>query len=247
MENDENNNCLAIEEEDNNEKNIKFIYKLDYKGQSINNSEFKKWKEDMLEKYGKDAKLFKCKDDNILFYITNKECKSIPKYKYDCPFCKKSICYFCSRLTNEKDSCGRCCIKIRIINLFTDSGFIFIKGGYVDYKYMRFLLLIPLINLLYLINVISMTLFLGLYDKTKEKNDPGSTYRYKSRIEYEDNSNNYLFILIIVLNALCAFMLGICFTLIFSYFVIFIFLISIIFKEYPSKYIASIFYYGLNI
>ena len=33
MENDENNNCLAIEEEDNNEKNIKFIYKLDYKGQ----------------------------------------------------------------------------------------------------------------------------------------------------------------------------------------------------------------------
>ena len=246
MENDENKNCLIIEE-DNDEQNLKSCYKLDYKGQSINSEEFKKWKKDMLEKYGKDAKLFKCKDDNILFYITNKECKSIPKYKYDCPFCKKSICYFCSKLTNKEDNCGRCCIKIRIINLFTDSAYIFFKGGYDDYKYMRFLLLIPLFNLLYLINMISINLFYGLYDKTKEKKESGSTDTYEHRIGYLDENKNCLFILIIILNALCAIMLGICFTLLFSYFVSFIFLISIIFKEYPSKYIVGILYDGYRI
>ena len=30
----------------------------------------------MFKKYGKDAKLFKCKNENILFYVSKKECES---------------------------------------------------------------------------------------------------------------------------------------------------------------------------
>ena len=237
MENVENKKCLNI---DNNEQNLKSCYKLDYEGQPLNNAEFIKWKKDMLEKYGKDAKLFKCKEENILFYITNEECKSNPAYKYNCPSCKKSICYFCSRSTKIEDDNGKCCIKRRIIYLISNSGFMFIKENNEDYNCMRFFLLIPFVNLLYLINFFSSFLFYRLYDKSCEEEYPSM---------YEDhfkNKNNYILILIIIINALCAFMLSICFMLIFSYFVIFIFLISILFKEYPSKYIIGILYDGFR-
>ena len=123
MENDENiNNNNII---DNSELILKNGFKLDYVGQSLNNSKFIKWKAEMYKKYGKDAKLFKCKNKNILFYVSKKECKS-QLYACKCPSCHESICYFCLKSMN-KDYYGKCCIKGRTCHLILKSGFIFIE------------------------------------------------------------------------------------------------------------------------
>ena len=240
MENDENKNCLNIDV--NNEQNLKSCYKLDYQNQPLNNTEFINWKKNMFEKYGKDAKLIKCKGENILFYISNGEYKSNPIYKFNCPSCKKSVCYFCSRITDIVGDNGKCCIKRRIIYLIKNSGFMFIKENNDDYNSMKFFLLIPFINLIYLIGFFSSFLFYRLYDKSSEKKYP---YMYEDHFKYKYESS-CLLVLIIIINASLAFMLTICFTLIFTYFVIFIFLISIIFKEFPSKYIIGILYDGFR-
>ena len=75
MENDENikdNNII-----DNSELILKNGFQLDYPGQSLNNSKFINWKTDMFKKYGKDAKLFKCKNENI-FILCFKKRMRIP-------------------------------------------------------------------------------------------------------------------------------------------------------------------------
>ena len=53
------------------EDNASQYFKLDYENQNVRYSEeYKKWKNSMIEKKGHNAKLFKCKIDNILFYVT---------------------------------------------------------------------------------------------------------------------------------------------------------------------------------
>ena len=62
---------------DNNSKYSENIFKLDYKGQSLkSNSFFNTWKNKMLLKYGRDAKLFKCKSENLFFYVPYQEYKN---------------------------------------------------------------------------------------------------------------------------------------------------------------------------
>ena len=162
MEVDENEKRINIM--DKNDSNLRNIFKLDYEGQTLKSAEFIKWKQDMIKIYGTNFKLFKCKEENILFYVSKDECWKNPKYKKECPSCKKSICYFCSRITKNKYDIGKCCIKRRIIYLITESGFMFFKEYDDDYKVMRFFLLIPFINFLYLINFYSSFLFYRLYD-----------------------------------------------------------------------------------
>ena len=58
---------------DNNSKNTENIFKLDYKGQSLKSSLiFDSWKNKMLLKYGRDAKLFKCKEENLYFLFISR-------------------------------------------------------------------------------------------------------------------------------------------------------------------------------
>ena len=95
MEND--NNAIELSSEiigsnvDNN------IFQLEYQNQVLdNNIKFQKWKNSMLKKYGSDAKLFKCKKDNILFFISKGNTLQAPCYLKKCPICRELICYFCS-------------------------------------------------------------------------------------------------------------------------------------------------------
>ena len=86
MENEKENYLIDI----NGEK-IENIFKLDYKEQSLkDNSKFNSWRNTMLQKYGNDAKLFKCSYDKIYFYSSNKKLSSCSSV---CPSCKLSICY----------------------------------------------------------------------------------------------------------------------------------------------------------
>ena len=73
------------EKEDINPPNI---FKLDYEGQSLkDNIKFELWKTKMLNKYGNNAKLYKCKIDNIYFYSSIKN-----NFGMGCPSCQNLIC-----------------------------------------------------------------------------------------------------------------------------------------------------------
>ena len=73
----------------------KEYFKLDYFGQLLEgNNNFNEFKKQKLLKFGDDAKLFKCKFDNLYFYVSNKNCKTFPFYYKECPLCKNKICYF---------------------------------------------------------------------------------------------------------------------------------------------------------
>jgi len=76
---------------------------------------FKLWKELMLKKYGKDAKLFRCIQDKILFYSSYDENINDSIYLHRCPICKKSICHFCSIIVTFDDD--MCCYKRSTISL----------------------------------------------------------------------------------------------------------------------------------
>ena len=79
-------------------KNFENIFKLDYKEQNLNNNlNFIKWKNEMLEKYGRDAKLFKCVKDNLFFYVSNRDTKGDHLHLGKCPQCQRFICFFCTR------------------------------------------------------------------------------------------------------------------------------------------------------
>ena len=142
----------------------------------------------------------------------------------------------------DEDYYGKCCIKGRICYLILKSGFRFIETEYDfdenDYNEIKWFFLIPFLNLLILIAVFSSCLFYRMNTHSKEH-----TYQYM----YEDRlaeGGGYMIFLIIGINVALALMLSICFTILFIYVIIIFFLISIIFKEYPSRYIIGVFYEG---
>ena len=111
MENDKN-------DINNNEKLISTdIYKIEFSGQKLdNNNKFLNWKKDMINLYGNNLKLIKCKKDNIYFCIDEKKInhddEDIYIYRYKCPLCNKYICPDCQKAFSRNDE--DCCIKGRI-------------------------------------------------------------------------------------------------------------------------------------
>ena len=106
------------------------MFRLDYKGQSLkDSSKFNSWKKRMLQKYGNEAKLFKCSYDKTYFYSSNEDFGNMPLCSCKCPSCNKSICYYCSGFAYDRNAFGECCIKRRIYYKFFYDGFLFIKWG----------------------------------------------------------------------------------------------------------------------
>ena len=100
---------MEIEKEliDSSGKNlINIIFYYEYEGQNLtNNADFEKFKKTMNNKYWDNAKIFKCKDDKILFY---NDCSKYPYYEGKCPKCHRNICYFCCHY--NKYSPNDCCL-----------------------------------------------------------------------------------------------------------------------------------------
>jgi len=93
MENDENKNNNIIEEKLLNNNNI---FKFEYFNQNLsNNIKFIKWNQLMIKEYGINIKLFKCRVDNIFFYLKYDECLKIPPFAGKCPLCNNYVCLFC--------------------------------------------------------------------------------------------------------------------------------------------------------
>ena len=155
---------------------ISNIFKLDYINQNVNNNiHFQSWKQSMLEKYGTDAKLFRCTKNGLLFFTSNLECKKYPFYKSKCPLCHKYICYFCSKYeTNNYYHDDECCLYIRIIYMFLKDGFKYINPVGEDKNYFDpkedistlKLNFIPLLNITMIIGEINYSFYYKLYKKT---------------------------------------------------------------------------------
>ena len=88
-------------------------FKLDFAEQSIKgNRKFEEFKKQRLKELGKDAKLFHCKNDNVLFFVSKFECTTtLPYYYKQCPLCENYVCYFCERNSNAPER-RNCCIKL---------------------------------------------------------------------------------------------------------------------------------------
>ena len=201
---------------DNNSNYSENIFKLDYKGQSLkSNLIFDSWKNKMLLKYGRDAKLFKCKEENLYFYTSYQEYKEF--YIGKCPSCDEPKCYFC--FNGSSDDC--CVIKITYYTFFFDAKK-FIKQ--INYNYcIEFLkFLIPIYSIFLSIGIITKNYYYILsrkYDRTK--------------FYFIDNG---IYWTAVIINGLTAFLLSITYIFYDIYFKIFLLFISIFFKCKPIKY-----------
>ena len=101
-------------------------FKFDYPDQNFDKDiKYQEWKNSMIKKYGKDAKLFKCLKDKIYFYSSYLDCISSPCYRVKCPQCKEYICHFC--FYSGKNRKIRCCFKKAIGEQLFYWGFKYIK------------------------------------------------------------------------------------------------------------------------
>ena len=224
---------------DENKSNSEFAFKLDYSNQTLKgNKQFQDWKIRMLKIYGNNAKLFRCKYDNCYFYQSNKECKTKPYYKANCPICNLSICYYCLRNSDNLYDRGECCIKRRIYCIIFQDGYAFIKPEESDdvncYYSILAIIFIPIISFMYFIAYFSVVFFY----KLSKKNSEGI---------YENifNSASSLFTEIGI-NVGFAFALSIPFIIIDIYFKILLLIISLPLKNYPLKIYCGILYQGIR-
>ena len=237
MENEENKKTLNIFDKMDESKHI---FKLDFENQSLDNKEFINWKKDMIIKYGKSAKLFKCKKEKILFYAPERLWNSNSFfYNSECPSCANSICYFCSKVTSKEYDIGSCCLKRRILFLIFKAGdLFFLNNDYEQYSKMCRFLLIPFVNSMLLFTSFLHALFFLLDPKNIISND---IVTYQDHFEVK---SKIIFVFLIIIMQLFSLMASICFTIIIIYLEIFIIILSIIFKGYPLKYISGIIYNG---
>ena len=193
------------------------IFIPDYFGQKVKNSKlFKNWENSMIKKYGNNAVLIYCPEDDLYFYSSNKEYYNFPYCSFQCPNCKYNICYYCSfKIDKNKNDYGRCCVKRRIYYSFHE----YDKDEEVSFYYT------PFINSLWVILRISQFLFY--------------TLKYKDTCYY-DEGNSFAIKLIIFFNAVYAIILSIIYFFLELCFFLIILIISIPFKIYPIKSLAGI-------
>jgi len=231
MENDENKNNDIIESNLLNNN----IFKLDYFNQNLtNNIKFTKWNQLMIKEYGNNIKLFKCKVDNIFFYLNYDECLKIPPFAGKCPLCNNYVCLFCS-FYFKKDvySWESCCRKRSIYKAFFFFGFKNIKKLKENYykEHMHLLIFIPGLNSFILFIKIIDILFLDVaIEKSKYIND-----NYESpRGRLEKNTIN--FVIVIALTIAFSILLSIIYIFYNAIFLFALVIISIPFKFYPIQY-----------
>ena len=247
-------NESSLEMNENIIQNSSQIFKLDFPGQNIKgNSQFNEFKKQKLNEFGNDAKLFKCKYDNLYFYVSKNNCKTFPFYFKECPLCHKQICYFCSgTIYSQNTDNGNCCVRRKLYYLFFHNGFAYFNLDNVaeinreDYKIFFILSLIPLLGTFFLIIFTSGYFFFVLEIKDiKRKNDVNVLQNYRT---YADYLNQYYSsCLIITIYVFTYIILTVCFALYDIYFKIILVFISLFSKFYPFKYLIGIMIFGLNL
>ena len=191
-------------------------FELDYEGQNLNNNEnFINWKKMVLNKLDNNAKLFKCKNHKILFFVTNNEYKK--EYLIKCPK-GHHICYFCG-YSGYKITSYYCCIRRSLAKAFLNS-------NDPDNSYLNNLsFFFPGLNIFGFFLGFSNILFERVATKKSIKNE---NLNLVSDNKLDIINTSYIGITVLY---------SICFLLLNIYFLSFLFLISILFKFYPMKYL----------
>ena len=216
------------------------IFKLDYENQNLkSNSNYEKFKNNIKKKYGNDAKLFRCKLDKIIFYY---DCSKYPYYTAKCPKCQKFMCYFCSY--GRKYTEEYCCIRNKIYYLFNVDALIFVDkyprqiDFAINIKNVLIILLIPLINISYIIGFIHSILFYRLlYKKSLLNNQNEDRY-----VQVITDKSYACCIIIFAFDGLGSILLSIPLFILSIYFFILLILISLPFNFYPLKYFFGMIY-----
>ena len=242
MENDDKNTNMI----GNSEFNSYNLFRIDYINQNYKNSaEFQRWKTSMLNKYGRNAILYKCNADKVLFYAKNEDYKNYPFCQSICPQCKNPICYHCHRFKEDHYGNGSCCIRRKIYCAFFQDGLRLINPTHIENDYPQsfrgalFYFLIPGYNLLFFIETIHIAFFYKLGIKNYElKKNNGYITDYENRI-----NNNYTILqIVVVFDVGLSILLTFSFILLNIYFIIFMLIISLPFKLIPMKYYMGIAY-----
>ena len=204
------------------------VFNLEYNDQNVNdNVEYQKWKELMLKECGNNSKQFKCNKDKILFYSRYSEYINDPYYKSKCPICNNYICYFCS--CYSKNIYISCCIKNSILKSFFYFGPESIKKSFNN-----FITLSPYINIFLMIAFTFKILYLVIITKKSKNHDNIELMQY---VNFDKNRKHVLNITIVILIDI---LLSIPFTIIYTYFIILLLIISIPFKCIPLKYYSGV-------
>ena len=93
--------------------NKQFDYKKEYDEQTTNYF-VKKWKSDILKKFGNGGQFYFCEKDGLYYYADKDEAII---YK-QCPKCRYYCCPFCNRNTLYNSQLETCCIKGSIKYMF---------------------------------------------------------------------------------------------------------------------------------
>ena len=205
------------------------VFKIDYDNQKLdNNIDYKNWKESMLKYYGKNAKLFRCLNDKILFFKKYIDSKSIFNYFQKCPICKKYICYFCSYSSNIKEEVLKCCFRRAIITKLIYEVPLYVKNEFKwTCEYFNFL--IPGKNFFSIFIVINIFFLFRIASRQSRQNK-------NVNLEVSDSFKNKFFLLFIDLTGV---LISIPFIIYNIFFIIFMLLISFQFEFYPIKYMFS--------
>ena len=207
-----------------NENGIDDIYEFDYDNQTFeNNLKYQKWKKFMIDKYGNNIKIFKCKYDRILFCIKDYELKKYISYFKKCPKCNNLICYFCSYSSSKNDYIF-CCLK-REIYKHSDNASDLAKKDLKD-NFLDFIsFLIPGVNFAGIFMFFCYMIYFNLATKKSKTN-------YNGKLKRPQSEDNIKYILYGIL-----FLYGLVFFVFNFFMIIFTILISIPFRFYPIKYI----------
>ena len=93
--------------------NKKLEFPEEYKGQK-NNPIVKKWKSEILKKYGKGGEFYYCSSDELYYYADKDEAiKNV-----ECPNCHQYCCPYCYYSSDVDYGTANCCIKGRIRYMF---------------------------------------------------------------------------------------------------------------------------------
>ena len=216
---------------DNSYQNDDNIFQLDYQGQILKtNIKYQKWKNKMIKIYGDDAKLYRCIYDNIYFYGSNEEFHKFPFCKSQCSLCYKTICYFCSRNTENNKDFGNCCIKRKINYIILHD----INNDNFEKDFYFYLLI-------FFVPIITLFLFIGII----------SEYFYYLLIKYDKNifyyEDNDFTSKIIIINGGISLMLSIVFLVHDIYLKIIFLFVSLFYKISPLKYYLKIIKKGIEL
>ena len=222
---------------------INLYFKLDFPEQKLKgNRKFEEFKNRKLKEYGKDAKLFFCKNDNIYFYVHIDNCKIFPFFYEQCPLCESYICYFCGRNTDyaidQIKNEGNCCIKLRLYYLLFYFGLESSKDNFVGVSIVLFF---PLICFCFYTSFFIYSFFLGLLLTNKKLPDIVKLYDSRYLDYYSDGACRSL---ITIIAFLTEFFLLISFTLYDIYFKIILIIISFFTNFRPYKYFVGIIFKG---